>query len=194
MADVIKDGKGTGNLAEVTDRNKLQTEAITVSEIHDAVDRGKAWNVGTSTLTLTGDGTSHGLLYVKNTGTMPLFIDLYVILTDASTGGSGNMLVEILENPTAGTLVSDQTALTPTNMNFGDSDTPIADIFSGGQGKTITGEDSVLRSQTTASNRLLLGILTKLPKSTSVALRLTTPTSNTSMNVEAVMEMFEEIK
>lgn len=192
MSESIKDGTGTGKKVKVNDRNHLLTEAIITTELHDAVHRGKMWNVGTGFLTLTGDGTSHGMLYIKNTGTKSLFLDLYVFLTRASTGGSGDMLVEILMNPTAGTVVSDATVVTATKMNLGSANEPDALIYSGGQGKTLSGQDDILRSLTTASNRLLLGILTEITPSKSIGLRVTTPSGNTSIDVETVIELFEE--
>ena len=101
-------------------------------------------------------------------------------------------MIEILRNPTAGTVVSDATAITPTNMNFGSADVPTADLFSGGEGKTLTGQDDILRSKTSSDSRLLLGILTRLPQGASVGIRVTPPSGNTSMDVESIIEMFEE--
>lgn len=193
MANTILDGTGDGYYAKVDSNNNLKTVAITTSEIHDAVHRGKTWNVGTGFLTLTGNATASGLLYIKNTGTKDLFVDLYVFLTRASASGSGDMLVEILRNPTGGTVVDDAIDMAPINMNFGSASVPQARMYSGGEAKTLTGEDGILRSLSSASNRLLLGILTLLPQGSSMGLRVTSPSGNTSMDIEAVVEMFEEV-
>lgn len=190
MAEMIKDGTGSSRLAKVTEDNELLIHGSTESHISEAVGLGKAWNIGTDYLTLTSDSASD-VLYIKNTGTEDLHIDLYVVLARASTGGSGDLLVEILRNPTGGTVVSDASSITPVNMDFGSNRTIIADTYKGGEGKTLTGHTQSLNSKTTADNRLLLGILTKLPQGASVGLRLTPPTGNTSMEVEAIMEVYE---
>lgn len=190
MAETLKDGTGSNFEAKVDEDFRLHTDAITQTQLQDSIKKGKTWNIGTGFLTLTTD-TASALMYLKNTGDVDLNVDLYVFLTKASTGGSGQGLVEILRNPTAGTVVSDATAVTSTNMNFGKTDVPDADLFSGGEGKTLTGQDDILRSLTTSANRLLLGIVTLIPKNKSVGLRLTPPAGNSSMEVECVMEVFE---
>lgn len=191
MAEMIKDGTGHGHLAKVTDSNELLIHGATESHISEAVGLGKAWNVGTGYLTLTNDSASD-VMYLKNTGTADLHIDLYVFLVKASTGGSGEVLIEILRNPTAGTVISDASSVTPVNMDFGSQRTMVADVYKGGQGKTLTGHTQSLDSKTTDDNRLLLGILTKIPQGSSVGLRVTPPSGNTSMQVETVMEVYED--
>jgi len=186
----IKDGTGTGMFAKVDSDNRLHTDGISESKLQEALQQGKTWNIGTGFVTLTSANAS-GLMYLKNTGDKNLNVGLYVFLLKASTGGSGQGLVEILRNPTAGTVVSDAAAVTPTNMHFGKTDVPDALIYSGGEAKTLTGQDDILRSLTTAANRLLLGISTIIPKGKSVGLRLTPPTGNSSMEVECVMEVYE---
>lgn len=191
MAEQIKDGTGTGALVKIDSSHRMATAALSMTQIQEALGRCKTWNLGSGDLTLTSANAS-ALLYLKNTGTKSLFIDLYVFLANASTGGSGLAEIEILRNPTAGTVVSDATAITATNMNFNCVDQPIADMYSGGEGKTLTGEDDILRSQMTSSDRLLLGILTELPTGASVGLRVTPPPGNTSMAIEAIMEIYEQ--
>ena len=192
MAEQIKDGTGFGYLAKVDSTHRLETHAITETTIANAVHRGKAWNVGTGIISLTGNATASALMYVKNNGSLHLVIDLYVFITGASTGGSGNMKVEIMRNPTGGTLISAPSgSIDATSMNFGSSNVPNATISYGAEAKTLTGEDDILRSQTTASNRLLLGIITHLPGGASVGLRVTTPAGNSAMDIECIMEMYE---
>lgn len=191
MAEIIKDGAGTGNTAAVNSQNRLHVDAVQSSRLRESLDAGKTWNVGTGNLTLTTD-TASDVLYIKNTGTPHLIIDLYVVLSKVSTGGSGEMVVEILRNPDGGTVVSDASTITATNMNFSSSLQPTALMYKGGEGKTLTGHDDTLRSQSTADNRLLLGILTELELGASVGIRLTPPAGNTSMVIETVVEVYEE--
>ncbi len=151
MPDTIKDGTGSGYLSKVDSENRLHTDAVTRTELQLSANFGRTWNVGTGNLTLT-EATASAVMYIKNTGSKNLVIDLYVILAKASTGGSGDLIVEILRNPTGGTILSTPTSVTPTNMNFGSAASPVANIYSGVEGDTLDGEEDILRSKTTADN------------------------------------------
>ena len=190
MSEVrIKDGT-TGRIAKVSDESRLTTVSITETEIHHAIELGHGWNMETGYLTLT-DANASDVLYLKNTGTGIMHVDLYVVLAKASTGGSGDLLVEVLRNPTAGTVISDATDANPVNMNFASSNTPKGLYYKGGQGKTLTGHDNSFVSKTTADNRLLLGVVTILPQGASLGVRITPPPGNTSMDVNTVLEFYE---
>lgn len=187
---VVKDGTGTATSAKVRSDNRLTTVSIMETEIHHAIELGDGWNLESGYLTLTSDSASD-VLYLKNTGSGLMHIDLYVVLAKASTGGSGDLLVEILRNPNGGTVISDATAANPVNMNFSSSRNPSGLYYKGGDGKTLTGHDNAIVSKTTADNRLLLGILTVMPQGASVGIRITPPAGNTSMAVNAVVEFYE---
>jgi hypothetical protein len=189
----LEDGTGTGNRAKIRS-NRLHVDSISRTELHSHIDEGKTWNISTGEITLTSASES-ALLYMKNTGQNTLFVNLYVIISGASTGGSGNMPIKIYRTPTAGTLITTATPVTSdniNNMNFGSANVPDAIIYSGVEGDTLTGESGILRSQTTADNRLLLGILTSVPIGASVGISVTPPVGNTSIVCEVVLEMFEE--
>ena len=194
MTEMIKDGTGNGYIAQVDDENRLKVRAVQRSELAHSLDQGSTWNVGSGFLTLTNDAQTP-ILYIKNTGSAALEIGLYVLLTKASANGDGSDgVVEILRNPNAGTIVTDETSAYPVNMNFGSANEISADTFIGGTGKTASGHEAGqnLRSKVGAENRLVLGILTLLPKGASVCVAYTPPSGNTSMEVEAVVEIFEE--
>lgn len=193
MSEVrIKNGRGNGGYtAAVDSQGRLTTTASTETELQDAAENSAMWNLETGYLALSNDSAS-GVLYLKNTGTEDLLVSLYVILAKASTGGSGDLLVEILKDPSAGTVVSDASVANPVNMNFGSTANPSALYYKGGQGKTITGHTNALVSKTTADNRLLLGTFTVLPQGASLGIRLTPPPGNTSMDVNTIIELYEE--
>ena len=192
METKILDGTGNGYRAKVNVEGQVNTFSVTRSELSSSLEHGKAWNLGTGYLTLTSANASD-ILYIKNTGTLPLVIDLYVVLSRVSTGGSGDLLIDILRNPTAGTVVSDANNASAVNMNFGSSEQPNALFYKGGEGKTLTGNDAVIRSKTTADNRWLAGVLTELPKGSSLGFRVTPPVGNTSMDLEVIVEIYEEL-
>jgi len=192
METQLIDGRGTGYRAQINKENQIETFSVIRSELSSSLDHGKTWNLGTGYLTLTSANASD-VLYIKNTGTIPLVIDLYVVLARASTGGSGDLLIDILRNPTGGTVISDASLANAVNMNFGSNEQPDALFYKGAEGKTLTGNDGVLRSKTTADNRWLAGILTEIPKGASLGFRVTPPTGNTSMDLEVIVEIYEEI-
>jgi len=131
--------------------------------------------VGTGCLTLT-NYSAFDLLYIKNTGTATLHIDLYIILTKTSIGGAGGRVdIEILRNPTSGTVISDASEITPVNVNFGSNRVPIATFYKGGQGKTLSGYTQSFDTKTTDDNRLVLPVLTSIPQGASAGIRVTPP-------------------
>lgn len=193
MPEQIRDGTGSGFLQRVDDQNRAHVDSIQRSELQASADVGLTWNVGTGYQTLGTDNKS-AMLYLKNDGVKQIHIDLYIVLTKASTGGSGETLVEIVRNPTSGTIITESpVSISATNMNFGSASAPSATIYSGAEGKTLLGSDDTLRSKTTDDSRLLLGIFTVLPQGSSVGLNVTPPTGNTSMDVEVIIEIFEEL-
>lgn len=135
----IGDGRGRGNEAGVNDNNKLETQAITIPEIAFlSAEKERAWVIATGFVSLTTTGAFNGLIYVKNTSTLPLHIETI----RSCSNHSGSMQVKLIKNPTTGTLISDANSALVTNANL----TSTAN-FSGvgygasGDGKTITDGD-----------------------------------------------------
>ena len=178
----------------VGSNGRALVNSVSTSKLSDSVSRGRTWNIGTGQFTLT-NATASALMYIKNTDSARVYeIDLYVILSGTSTGGTGRALVEVLKNPTGGTLVTAATTVDSImNMNFGQSTNPNASLFKlTAINQTLTGQSSTIRSQMAAGpDRLLLPIVTQLPPGGSVGIRYTPPSGNTSQVVEAVVEMFE---
>lgn len=192
MSDTIKDGTGQCYEAKVDIENKLQVRAVQRSELSHSITEGKTWNIGTGFLTLASD-TSSALLYIKNTGAVKLTISAFVLLTKPSTdGASEDGIIEIYRNPNAGTIITDEASVEAVNNNFSSAATPIASLFSGGQGKTASGHDATIRSKVSANSRLLLPIEISMDTGASLCVLYTPPTGNTSMEVEAIFELFEE--
>lgn len=74
MPDTLRDGKGRGYLAEVTEENRIKTAAVSRSKEHDAnLTYGESYN-----LVMTGQtptGADDCFLYIKNTGTRNLVFE-----------------------------------------------------------------------------------------------------------------------
>ena len=169
MGFEIKDGTGTGNLARVDKENKLAVRAVQETEFEKAVLDGRAFNINTEFLTITSD-TEHALLYVKNNEDLPLIVAAWFIGTDAGTNGSNLGLVRTYYNPTGGTIISGGTDLTAVNRNAGSSRVLLADVKSGGQGFTFSGQDTpaVLYQTQTVSSRVFGNVFLVLPKGSSL--------------------------
>lgn len=169
MGFEVKDGTGTGNLARVDKENRLAVRSIQETEFEKAVLDGRAFNVNTEFLTITSD-TEHALLYLKNNEDLPLIISAWFIGTDAGTNGANLGLVRTYYNPTGGTIISGGTDVTAVNRNAGNSRTLDADIKSGGQGFTFTGQDTpaVLYQTQTVSSRVFGNVFLVLPKGSSL--------------------------
>ena len=169
MGFEIKDGTGTGNLARVDKENKLAVRAVQETEFEKAVLGGRAFNVNTELLTITSD-TEHALLYLQNNEDLPLIVSAWFIGTDAGTNGANLGLVRTYYNPTGGTIISGGTDVTAINRNAGNSRALNADIKSGGQGFTFTGQDTpaVLYQTQTVSSRVFGNVFLVLPKGSSL--------------------------
>ena len=84
-AIVIKDGKGTGNTAEVDENNRLQVFAIQESEFEKASEDGNAYAWVTRVIWNTADGDT--LLLIKNTNSSArLHIDKMWVSVSTNAG------------------------------------------------------------------------------------------------------------
>jgi hypothetical protein len=142
---IIENGVGNANKARVDANNQLHVFAVTENEQNSANEHGHLYNINTGLIALTGTGTS-GVLYIKNNETSvdgesnliisSIIVGLYTrsaTVTDLAT-------VTIVRNPTAGTVVSDATAVDiNSNSNFGSSNTLSSLMYKGADSKTLTG-------------------------------------------------------
>ena len=169
MGFEIKDGTGTGNLVRVDSENRLSSRAITETETEKAVVDGRAYNINTEFLSITTD-VEHALLYVKNNEDQDLILTAWFNGTDFGTNGATSGLVRVYYNPTGGTIISDATAVTSVNRNAGSSRALSADVYSGGNAKTFTGQDptSVLYQTQTVGSRVFGSVFLTLPKGSSL--------------------------
>ena len=132
----IEDGKGSGKLAEVDDKQRLKTLATTVSEIHANSDQEeKVFYFSTGAfINITTTGAETGIFYIKNTSTTD-----NLILSQIRTCGDVAQKVTFYQNPTGGTLITDETDAQSTNLNFTSNKAAEATVYRGANGKTITG-------------------------------------------------------
>ena len=195
MAEIIQDGTGKSYAAKVDIAGRLSVDSIGTDRESYSSQSGTSFNLNTGRITLTNAATVNAVMYVKNNEDFPLVLTNFFYQTGASTGGSGNIFVSILRNPTAGTIVSGATAgEINVNRNFGSSRSLNVTFYKGATGTTFTDGTTALESiLATATQRIAVsaGAIT-LPKGASVGINFTTPTGNTSMIVEFAIACYLE--
>lgn len=189
----IQDGTGTGNAAKVDSKNRLHTATVNTAKEENASANGLAYNLNTGLITLTNASTKNAVMYIKNNEDFALVIVQLIYQTGASTGGSGNMFVDVVRNPTAGTIVSGATNVEiSANRNFGSSRTIAATAYKGATGLTFTDGTKFFETilSTTAQRVAIAAGGIVLPKGSSIGINLTTPAGNTSMVAEFVVACY----
>jgi hypothetical protein len=182
----IQDGTGSGKLAKVDSDNRLHVRSVTTTSEESASLKGLDFNLNTGIITLT-NATKTPVFYLKNNEDYDLVIGTLFYTTGESTGGSGNILVEVIRNPTAGTIVSNATPIEMNaNRNFGSSRSLSVSAYKGATGNTLTDGIKFVESiSSTATQRVpVVGGAVIIPKGSSIAIQITPSTGNTSMAVE----------
>lgn len=191
MSTQIQDGTGKSYFAGVDTNGRLQVKSISEGFNVDAAINGENYNINTGRFNLTSDSKS-SILYLKNNEDKDFIIQEILVIVGESTGGSGDFKIDIIKNPTAGTIVSSATdADIVENRNFGSARQLIADVYKGAEGRTIT-DGSVfaesLRSAATAVSFDADVII--LEKSNSIGVEITPQSGNTSTTVSVAVVGF----
>lgn len=182
----IKDGS-TGYVAQVDSDLRLQTYAVTINENNQANSKGRAYNINTDDITLT-DAVETPILYIKNNEDKDLHITALDLWAGTSTGGTATLGTKwvVERNPTAGTIVSNATAVDiESNRNFGSNNTLLVDSYKGATGNTMTGGTDHIIFRGTLLSRIYAEIDEIIPKGSSIGIHVKPPTSNTSLIVYA---------
>ena len=183
----IKDGTGAGYEGKVDSNNRVHTYSVTIGEESQANLDGNAYNVNTGDITLT-NATETPILYIKNNEDRDLNIQSMILYCGTSTGGTATLGVKwvIVRNPTAGTIVSNATAVDiESNRNYGSNNTVLFDSYKGATGSTMTGGDDHIIVRGATFTRITEPINEIIPKGSSIGFKVAAPTSNTSMVVYA---------
>ena len=193
MAEQLIDGTGTGSRARIKN-NRLYTLSISETIAEAAARAGDSYNVNTGVINLTSANKS-AVFYLKNNGATDIAILTIGFLLGNSTGGTGDLKVDVVLNPTAGTIVSGALApLIQANKNAGSSKSLTLDVYKGAEASTITDGspwyDSLLagaaRPYVIATGSIIL------PKGSSVGVNITPQASNTSMDCEIFLSLIED--
>ena len=190
---VIEDGTGNGYQARVSDDNRLFVESVTYSERDEASLDGYAFNINTGIITLTSANKS-ALLYFKNASTTHnAIISKIIYLFGNPTSGTGDSLITVIKNPTAGTIVSNAVAVEMNeNKNFGSTRTFTSLAYKGAEGYTITDGSKIIESifsNTATRTSIEVGNMI-IQNNKSIGIEYTPPTGTTSQQVEIAIEIY----
>lgn len=181
MAEIIKDGTGSGNTAKVDENNRLSVKALILPEDLEASLIGCAFDVSSGQITLT-NATCNSLLYILNNECGNLVVDAIFVDTGTSTGGSaatGQITWHL--GPTGGTVVSELCDAQVLNRQIGASCTLTANAYKAAAiSKTLTGGSTV----SFPSNG---GLFTKpfiIPKGQAFGISYQPPVGNSSQVVQ----------
>ena len=189
----IKDGSGSGYAAKVDKNLRVHALAVSSSISQASAVGGDTYNVNTGTIALT-TATQTAVLYLKNNTDNDLYIDSIGFLLGNSTSGTGDVSLEVIKNPTTGTLISNAVAAPIVeNKNAGSSKVLDANVYKGVEGDTVTnGTDwyNSLLSGAARTYAIATGTLV-IKSGNSISVNITPQTSNTAMNVQVFMAVVE---
>ena len=188
MDVTIKNG-ANGNIAEVDKKGRVQTFSISEGLNIESANIGENYNINTGAITLTTANES-AVLYMKNNEEKSFIIEEVIIILGASTGGTGDLQIELIRNPTTGTIVSNAVNVDiVANRNFGSNRELLKDTYKGAEGYTLTsGEDFSSTTRSSGSTVVSFdGDVIVLPKGSSIGVNVTPQASNTSMVVKVAI-------
>ena len=195
MAEEIIDGNGSGYRAKVDENRRLHTDAISRDQLEQAALIGQAYNFSTGVISLTTDASS-ALFYLDYQGDLPLEIKEIGVSLGQTTGGAGNGVIEIIKNPTSGTIIDNALVIptTDSNRDFSSTNDLDATKYKGANGYTFTdGNDVAITSRSTFDEPVIFDAAPfVLRKGNSIGVRYTPPTGNTSQTAVVFLTCFVE--
>lgn len=198
MSISILDGLGTGREVGVDSRNRMLASVLSESESNYHTTIGLKYNVNTGDITLS-NATKFTALYFKNNDNRDVVIDNLIYNLGTNTGGSGDILIDVIRNPTVGDIITNANDVAvgtgiEANLNYGSSLFLDADIYKGAQGETVVsdGLENVLTRRNATSGAIFIspggGLI--LPKGNSVAFNFTPAVGTSAQVVQFVMNVY----
>lgn len=197
MGEIIVDGTGKAYAMRVDAKGNAHVDAITTDREAYSVFLGNSYSLNTGLITLTNANTKNAVMYVKNNEDYPLIFQTFFYMTGASTGGSGDIYVDLIRNPTTGTIISGASPVEMNvNRNYGSSRTLNIVAYKGATGTTFTnGIKNIESILATTTQRVMVSVGSiTLPKGASIGINITTPTGNTSMVVEFAAACYLDVE
>lgn len=129
----IIDGTGSGKAAKVSADNRLHTFSLIEYPMESFSHNGDSFVIPTEFIALTTTASYTGILYLTNTS-----VTHNIHIERVRTSSTAGTLWKVLKNPTAGTLISAGTAVTPVNYNYSSGRTLTGTAKKGVDAQTIT--------------------------------------------------------
>lgn len=181
---MLEDGLGTGRKAGLSSNNRILAKSISESVSQTACETGNRYNINTGTITLTSGSTS-GVFYFKNNESFDFITSSFILLTSPSTGGTGALSLDVYYNPTSVSFSTDADIV--ANQNLGSANVLVADVYKGAEAATVTGGTRAISSIRNTGPTLIGVDRVIIPKGSSLAITVTPPTGNTSMDIQVAM-------
>lgn len=188
---VLEDGSGNGYKAKVDSNKRLQVKSISEGFNVEAALLGDNYNINSGSVTLTSANES-AVFYFKSNETKTFIIEEIIVILGTSTGGSGDIVIDVIKNPMNGTIISTATAVTTNeNRNFASSKEIDADVYKGTEGATFTDGDLFADTTRTGSSVINLDAdVIVLEKDNSIGVNITPQTGNTNMDIKVALVGF----
>ena len=190
---VIKDGT-TGSVARVDSLNRLSTFSITQSDVEAATLNGDSFFIGSDVITLTTDNESAVLSIKSEDNGIPWLLPVLLLTMGPSTGGSGTATIKVIKAASEGSLITGGIDLKASNLNLSSSKELSAVIKKGGEGSTLTNGSEVFSALIPI---LPIDLRAPIPfemgAGMSIALKITPPLGNTSIDVDAQMAIIRVV-
>jgi len=196
MEVVIHDGTGDGKSARVDANKRISALAVSQALSQAAAQEGDTYNLNTGTISLT-TALKSAVAYFENQSTKILVIPTIGFLLGNSTGGAGDLNLEVILNPRSGTIVTNAVPVDIfKNKNAGSSKTfTILELkrFKGVEGDTITDGTPWFATLLPGAARLHTintGDIV-LPPGGSLGINITPQAANTAMDLQIFMSIVD---
>jgi hypothetical protein len=196
MEVTVKDGTGTGRTMKIDDNNRIAALSVGQSISEAAGQEGDTYNYNTGIITLTTANKS-AVAYLANNSSDNLAIQSVGFMFGNSAGGSGDLIANITKNPKSGSIITNAVPVkifenknAASSRNFNISDVP---RYKGAEGDDITdGTDWYESILSGAARPYVIGTGDLIiAAGTSIAIEVTPPAGNTSMNMLCFMAIVD---
>ena len=192
MSEVfISDGlKGVS--AQVDNKNRLSTKAVTFTSSLSASMEGDQYNVSSAAFPVLTDDAETPLMYLLNdeTDKTDWAITEITIIAAASTDGVDDWSVKFFRNPTAGTIITAGADAVITNLDVG-SNAPLSAMAKvGATGQTLSGGSSLSRLVPAAPANLSIPLdAVIMGPGEAIGVAVIPPTGNSSMKMDVAVSI-----
>ena len=180
---MIKDGTGNCHGMKVDASNRAHTQSVVVTETAARSQSGYGYNLNTGLISLT-EATASGVAYLKYNGTKKFNISALAVGVGNMGTATDPMLIELIRNPTAGTVIDSATAGDYNqNRDFASNNTLVADFYKGAEGQTFTDGNVIAIFYQNQNGRLFASIDFILEAGSSCGVRVTPNDDGTAGDV-----------